>query len=106
VALTAMGPPHQPQVWAANRREGAATSSGGIKLAPASADAAVLGGDGGWRLCPRTRGWVRCMPVRWRLPMPSSIRAVVPGSVTPMRHDGSLALDAPGVWHLILVNLQ
>jgi hypothetical protein len=37
------------------------------------------------------------MPVRWRLPMPSSIRAVVPGSVTPMRHDGSLALDALGV---------
>jgi hypothetical protein len=106
VALTAMGSPHQPQMWAANRRGCAATSSGGIRLAPASADAAVLGGDGGWRLGPRTRGWVRCMPPRWRLPMPSSIRAVVPGSVTPMRHDGSLALDAPGVWHMILVYLQ
>jgi hypothetical protein len=105
VALTAMGPPHQPQVWAANRRGCAATSSSGTRLAPASADA-VLGGDGGWRLSPRTCGRVRCMPFRWRLPMPSSIRAVVHGAVTPMRHDGSLALDAPGVWYLILLLLQ
>jgi hypothetical protein len=38
--------------------------------------------------------------------MPAMVRMDVPVDVTPMRHDGTTGLDAPGVCHLILVVLQ
>ena len=91
-----IGPPHQPQLDAADLRAFTADSTCGAAPAPGPPACEAFGSDAGWGLGARTLGEDRRDAFR-RLLMPARVRVNVPVDVTPMRHDGTMVLDAPGV---------
>jgi hypothetical protein len=99
--LTVIGPPHHPHVDAASRRTCAADSTCAAELSPGSPDGETVGCPGDWGFDARPRGKDR-REAFLRLLMPVTVRVNVPADVTPMRHDGTMVLDAPGVCLLIL----
>jgi len=105
VALTLIGPPHHPQLDAACLRACVADSTHGAEPAPASPDPEALGCGGDSRLGATLRTGDRREAFR-RLLMPAMVRMHVTTEVTPMRHDATDGLDAPGVSLLILRLLQ
>ena len=105
MALTLIGPPHHPQLDAACLRACVADSTHGAEPAPASPDPEALGCGGDSRLGATLRTGDRREAFR-RLLMPAMVRMHVTTEVTPMRHDATDGLDAPGVSLLILRLLQ
>jgi hypothetical protein len=96
VALTAIGPPHHPHVDAASLPTREADSTWGAEPDFGPPEGDTFGCGAGWALGARTRGEARRGAFR-RLLMPAMIRMNVSADVTPMRHDGTIVLDAPGV---------
>ena len=105
MALTLIGPPHHPQLDAACLRACVADSTHGAEPAPESPDLEALGCGGDSRLGATLRTGDRREAFR-RLLMPAMVRMHVTTEVTPMRHDATDGLDAPGVSLLILRLLQ
>lgn len=93
VALTVIGPRHQPHVDAANLRACPADSVGSAEPAAGSPDVEALGrrDDCGLRARPGTADWRDAFR---RLPMRAMVRMKVPADVTPMRHDGTVRPSA------------
>lgn len=96
VALTVIGPPHQPHVDAARRRACATDSTFCVGSAAASQECEAFGRRVARRWAPNRMDAFR------RLLTSSTVRTNVLADVTPMRHDATAGLGAGGVSFMIL----